>query len=687
MNTEAPLSVLFEPRTVAVVGASASPGKAGHAMLRSLRSFPGSLFPINPRATEIEGLPAYPRVSEIPNEVDLAVLVLPPQAVPSALGDCAEAGVRAAVVCSGGMGESGAEGAALQEEALDVARKAGIRALGPNTSGYINPLAGIYASFVPGAPEIQPGGIAVVAQSGGVNHALAFQAQSEGLGTRLAVGLGNAMDVGAADVLDYLATDKATQAILLHVEGVPDGRRLFEVVERTVERKPVIALNIGRSDVRDFAQSHTGALMGSWQLARAALAQAGAVVVENTVQMLDAARALAASRLPPAARPGVAVVSGQAGPALIIADALRTAGAELPELEPPTVDRLGELLAPVTYQRNPVDTGRPSDSFVDVLTAVGRDPGIDTLALYALHEPPALDPVAVLREFKARSGKPTIFITAGPQKETESIVTSLEAAGIPAYLSPERGAWATHALTADARAAHRRKQRKHHRAPEATALPPLGSGTVDEAMAKDLLGAVGIHTPRRQVCATRDEAQDARTDLGGRVVVKVLDANITHKSEAGGVHVGVGSPEAMEVALDAIDRLNPDGAVRYLIEEHAPPGIELIFGGSRDPSFGPTVLLGVGGTAAEAIGDVALRLAPLSAGDAAEMIDELSAKKLLEGFRGQPAVDKAELIGALLAVSSLLINRPEIAELDINPMRATAGGLLALDALVLTETQ
>lgn len=683
MKDTAPLSALFGPRAMAVVGASGSPGKAGNAMMRSLLSFSGSLFAINPQADEIEGRPAYPTVSGVPERVDLAVLTVPPPVVPDALRDCAGAGVRAAVICSGGMGESGPEGAALQEKSLSIAKEAGIRVLGPNTSGFMNPEAGVYASFVPGATGIGPGGISIVAQSGGVNHALAFQASNEDLGVRLAVGLGNAMDVTAADVLDHLVHDDGTRAIMLHIEGLRDGRRLFEAVERTTHTKPVVALKIGRSNVGEFARSHTGALIGSWRLARSALAQAGAVIVEDTTELLDAARALAANRLPPKPRPSVAVVSGQAGPALIVADALRTAGVELPELKVDTVARVGELLPPLTYQHNPVDTGRPGDSFAEVLSAVGEDPGVDALAVYTLHEPPALDPADALERARSLSElPPVVFITGGPREELAPTVAALEASGTPVYTVPERGARAVRALAADSRAAHRREQ-----PPEtspAEQLPVPGPGPLDEAAAKDLLEEIGLRTPNRRVCATREEARTAWSELGERTVVKVLDDAITHKSEVGGVHVGVSSPGALEQALDAIDSLSVDGHARYLVEEMAAPGIELILGGTRDPSFGPTVLLGLGGVTAEAIGDVALRLAPLSEADAREMVEELSGKKLLEGFRGQPAVDRGDLADALLAVGGLLVARPEIAELDINPIRATSDGLIVLDALILT---
>jgi acetyltransferase len=649
-------------------------------MMRSLLSFPGSLYPINPRAAEVEGRQAYPRVSEAPEAVDLAVLVVPPRSVPDALRDCAEAGVRAAVVCSGGMGESGPEGAALQEEALGIAREFGLRVLGPNTSGFINPAAGVVASFVPGAGNVRAGNIAIVAQSGGVNHALAFAAQNEELGVRLAVGLGNAMDVTAADVLEHLAAGEGTRAIALHVEGIPDGRALFEAVEKATEKKPVVALKVGCADVSDFARSHTGALTGSWRLARSALSQAGAVVVEDTTELLDAVRALSVYRLPPKERPGIGVVSGQAGPALIIADSLRSAGVGLPELGEETVERLGELLPPLTYQRNPVDTGRPGETFADVLAAVGDDTAVDAVAVYALHEPGALDPVSALREIRALTETPVVFVTGGPRDVLGKTLRSLDEAGVPVYLAPERGARAVRALAVDARAGSRR--RRYEKAP-VPAVPNIGSEPLDEAVAKDLLDALGVRTPRRRACTTREEARGAMSELGGRVVVKVLDPTITHKSDVGGVHVGVASDEAMEGALDAVDGLTSRDGPRYLVEEMVGPGVELIVGGTRDASFGPTVLLGLGGVTAEAIGDVAVRLAPLSPEDAHEMIGELSGEKLLEGFRGHPAVDRDELVGLLLAVSGLLVARPEIAELDINPVRVTDKGLVALDALVL----
>jgi len=675
--------MLFEPRTVAVVGASASPDKAGNAMVRSLLSFPGPLYPINPRAAEVEGRHAYPRVSEVPEPVDLAILVVPPRFVPDALRDCAEAGVQAVVICSGGMGESGPEGAALQEEALRVARDSDLRVLGPNTSGFINPAAGIVASFVPGAGDMRAGSIAIVAQSGGVNHALAFAARNERLGVRLAVGLGNAMDVTAADVIDHLADDEGTRAIALHVEGIPDGRALFEAVERATEKKPVVALKVGRADVGDFARSHTGALTGSWRLARSALSQAGAVVVESTTELLDAAHALSAARLPPKEQPGVALVSGQAGPALIIADALRNASVALPELAPHTTSRLGELLPPLTYQRNPVDTGRPGDSFAEVLATVGSDPAVDALVVYALSEPTALDPVgAVARARELTAMPPVVFATGGPREALQPVTEALEASGVPAFAAPERGALAARALAADARAAFRKGGRSEEPVRE---TPPLGPEPLDEAAAKDVLDAIGIRTPSRRVATSCEEARAAWAELGEEAVVKVLDPAVTHKSEVGGVHVGVSSPEALESALEAIDDLSDSG--RYLIEEMAAPGVELILGGTRDPAFGPTVLLGLGGVTAEVLGDVALRVAPLSAQDAEEMIEELSGRRLLDGFRGGPSVDRAELVAVLLAVSRLLVARPEISELDINPVRFNEGGLVALDALVLTSTR
>ncbi|WP_460397251.1 CoA-binding protein, partial [Actinophytocola sediminis] len=432
------LGPLLHPRGIAVVGASDSPGKAGYALTRTLDGFAGPLYPVNPAGGTIAGRPAFPTVTAIGAPVDLAVLAVPPHVVPGVLADCGKAGVPAVIVCAGGFAEAGAAGAALQDAVAAVAREHGIRLLGPNTSGYLNPADGVFATFVPGVAEVPPGPAAIVAQSGGVNLALCFLAAAEGLGVRIGIGLGNAVDVGFADVLDHLAADDATSVIGLHVEGVADGRALVDAVAGAAARKPVVALKVGRTDVGDFARSHTGAITGPYALTRAALTQAGAVVVEDPTELIDALRALAAGRLPATERPGVGVLTGQAGPGLIIADTLAAAGVRVPALSAATRARVGTLLPPLTYQDNPVDTGRPGETFADVAAAIAADQEIDALAVYALDEPDALDLAATVR---AAGGAVPVLVGSGGS----TAVLDRRQAGLagPLFRSPDRLARAT----------------------------------------------------------------------------------------------------------------------------------------------------------------------------------------------------------------------------------------------------
>lgn len=685
-DPEGSLDALIRPASIAVVGASSSPGKAGHQLMRALDGFAGRLYPINRAGGEILGHRAYPSVGDLPEPVDLAVLIVPAPAVPEVVDQCAAAGARAAIVCAGGFAEAGPEGAELQASAARAAAGAGMRLLGPNTSGLVNPVDGVLATFVSSVRAIPPGRLAIVAQSGGVNLAVAMAAAGEGLGVRLAIGLGNAADVDHAELLDWLAADPATGAIALHLEGARDGRRLVEAVALAAEAKPVIALALGEADVGDFARSHTGTLATNWRLVRAALRQAGAVVVDDTTELLDAARALRLVRLAPAASAGVGVVTAQAGPGLLVTDRLRARGVRVPELGEATRARLGELLPPMTYQRNPVDTARPDERFGEVVATVQRDPGVDAALVYALHEPGALDPADLLGPAKANPSTPLLLVTGGPRDEIDRLRGTVEAGAVPVLTGPERGADAMRALVADATAAARRLAA----AAEATgkATRPAGDATplhgpLDEDQAKRVLEQVGLRAPRRRVCASREQARAAVAELRP-AVVKVLDPAITHKTEVGGVHLGVEPGASLEAALDAVDRLM--SPARYLVEELLPAGLDLIVGGLRDPSFGPVVLVGLGGVVAEALGDTSLRLAPLSAGDGHEMLEELRGRELLDGFRGGPTVDRDALVALLRSVGDLLLAHPEIAELDVNPLRATGGGeLIAADALIVVD--
>lgn len=667
------LTPLFAPRGIAVVGASRNPGKLGAALARSLSGFAGHLALVNSRDDTMYG---SVREAAMTGPVDLAMICVPAPACPGVLAEAAAAGVRAAVVCGGGFAEAGGHGADYQRELADVVAESGIRLLGPNTSGFLAPHSGVTASFVPGVTQVRPGTVAVVAASGGVNHALAFLLTEAGHGISLAVGLGNGVDISAPDVLDHLALDANTTAVALHVESVADGPRLVASVRRLVSRCPVVALVVGQHDVGDFAASHTGALATSWRTTRAALAQAGAVVVGDERELVDAVGALAVTRARPSAAPGAGVVTAQAGPGLLLLDDLRGRRVPVPELTTATQDTLAGLLPPLTYQRNPVDTGRPGPELGRVLVAVAADPGVDVIAGYALHEPDAVDIVAAAREGRS----PEVPLVLGLGGTGEQVLRQRRAlldAGVAVTGDPRGVAAAVAALVADARA------RAVPTVPSRRREVPVGiAGLHDEHEAKTLLTSLGVATPPGRACDSRAAVHAALDELAGPVAVKLLDATVLHKTEIGGVQLGISKPDELDAALDKLDAA---GAQRYLVETMAPAGVDLVVGARRDPVFGPIVLCGLGGTTAEALADVAIRLAPLTPGEAAAMPSELAAQALLTGWRGGPVLDPAALGEVLVALGDLLAANPALDEIEVNPLRLTENGLVALDAVIITR--
>jgi acetyltransferase len=693
------LDALFAPRGVAVVGASRDPGKLGAALARSVSGFAGHLGLVNARRPDpAEGV--YGSVAEAAEHgpVDLALICVPAPACADALAEAAKAGARAAVIYGGGFAEAGPEGERYQRELADVVARTGVRLLGPNTSGFLASGHGLTASFVPGAADVPSGRVAVVAASGGVNHALAFLLAEAGHGVSLAVGLGNSVDVTTADVLDHLADDPHTTAVALHIESVADGRALTDAVARLARTRPVVALVVGRHDIGAFAASHTGALATSWRTTRAALAQAGAVLVDDERELVDAVGALSLVRLPGAPGPGVGLVTAQAGPGLLLLDDLRARAAAVPELAQDTRDALACVLPPLTYQANPVDTGRPGPGFAAVLRAVAADPAVDLVAGYALHEPGAFDLVAAVDA--AATGVPLVLGVGGAGEDVRRVRRALLERGVPTAADPHGLAAMTGALLADARARHRTES-----APPPVPRPPVetGPGPWDEDQAKTLLARLGVPTMPRRACPDRPSAHRALAELPTPVAVKLLDPAVLHKTEIGGVRLGIHTPEELDTALDAMEKAaaragdaggnrrgveGGAGAVgpRVLLEAMAPPGVDLVVGARRDPVFGPVVLVGLGGTTAEALADVALRLAPLGPQDAAGMPAELAGRALLDGWRGGPVLDPAALGEVAAALGDLLVAHPELAEIEINPLRLTAQGLVALDAVCVAVT-
>ena len=685
---KAPLSRLFDPKSIAIVGASTAPEKPGYQMVRSFETFPGRIYPVNPRGGEIRGFKVYPSLSDIPEPVDLIAMVVPPQASADVLREAAACGAGAAFMVSGGFSETGGDGHKRQAEILKICRDGDIRLLGPNTSGFMRPGKKLFCTFLPAAADLKPGNIGIVAQSGGINITLAFMAHELGLGLSLSAGIGNGADVGVADTIDYLADDGDTRVIAVHLEGVADGRHLFETIRRTVAKKPVVVLPVGKADLGGFAESHTGNLMGTYELTCAGLRQAGAVVVSTTAALIDAAHALSNRRLAPSGNPGVGILTGQAGPGLLITDKLRSAGISVPEIGADTILRISGLLPPLTYLKNPVDTGRPLESFGEVCAALVEDDVVDALLVYALHESDSADFAEAVGSAASRSGKPVVFGTQGLAKDTAPLMKALKARGVTSLTSPDRAADAMRALAEDARAQHRIAGDT----PGATDngdsipahLPPLPR-SLDEATAKEFVSKWGISAPRRIICGSHEDAHAARRKIKGETVVKILDPRIAHKTEAGGVHVGIRTAKQMEEALSRIDSIQSrTRKKRYTVEAMAPQGLEVIVGARNDPSWGPVVLLGLGGVAAEALGDVAMRLAPLGVSDALSMIDELQASAVFGEFRGMPPRDTPALAKALITVGEIILGTPGIREIDLNPVRvyAEGDGIMALDALI-----
>ncbi len=663
------LDALFEPRGIAVVGASRDPAKLGAVMARSLGAFPGRLAPVNPRDETM-----YPSVTAAAQDgpVDLAVLCIPAAACAAALADAAAAGARAAVVSGGGFAEAGPEGARHPAALAEVAGPTGIRVLGPNTSGFLVPRARLVASFVPGGADVAAGRVGIVAASGGINHALAFLLAGAGHGVSVAVGIGNAVDVDAPAVLEYLTDDPDTGAIALHVESVADGPRLQAAVAKASTVKPVVALVVGRHDVAAFAQSHTDALATSWRTTRAALRQAGAVLVDSERELVDAVGALSLVRLPAGAS-GVGVLTAQAGPGLLLDD-LRGRGVAVPELGEPTLARVGALLPPLTYQRNPIDTGRPGPGFAGVLGAVADDPEVDLVALYALHEPDAVDLVDAVD--RVAGAVPFVVGIGGTGPEPAAVRRALVERGVPAVADPTGVAVAVGALLDDAaaRTPERPLIPRQHRQP-----PEPGPGPWDEAAAKAVVDGLGVATPPRRVCPDRATAHRALAELGGPVAVKLLDAEVLHKTELGGVRLGVRTAIELDTAIDSLMAI---GAERVLVEAMAPDGVDLVVGARRDLVFGPVVLVGLGGTMAEALADVAVRVAPVAADQAGAMVDELAGRALLDGWRGRPVLDRDALGAFVAALGELLLTQLHLSDVEVNPLRVTADGLVALDAAI-----
>ncbi|WP_049889486.1 acetate--CoA ligase family protein [Natronolimnohabitans innermongolicus] len=439
---------LFDPGSIAVIGASDTPGKIGYEAMRNALEFGGDVYPVNPSGEgDVFGREFVASVTEIDDDPDLALLCVPAAAVPDVIEECGEAGVGGAVIFAGGFAETGGDGEQLQERLIDAAESSGVALLGPNTSGFLVPEKNLYATFTTDLETIPAGNLAIVAQSGGLSYSLGFRAQNLGIGVSAMVGLGNRANIGFKEAIEYFDDDERTETILLHVEGTADARELLETCESV--DTPVVAYHVGEQDVGDFAESHTGALTGEYELYKAGFAQYGVPTVRSCAELIDAGTALATCPEPDG--PNVGVVTAQAGPGIAITDRLKANGAVLPSLTEETQDVVEEILPGITFSENPVDTGRPMPEFGEVVGAVARDENVDVVLVYELYEKGLGYPVETLEEVVEDVDKPIVFASGGPERVLDEELPKLEELGIPTYRTPESGADAVAGLVQYAR--------------------------------------------------------------------------------------------------------------------------------------------------------------------------------------------------------------------------------------------
>jgi acetyltransferase len=674
---------------VAVLGASRNPAKLGHRLVQNLLApgFTGEVYPVNPSGEAILGRDAVPRVEELPRGLDLALVSLPASAVLSAVRTLGARGCRICVILASGFGEIGREGRAVQDEIEAIARTTGMRIVGPNCMGVVNVPGRLNASYFWDVPR-QPGGISFVSQSGAYGGLFFREVRDRSLGVAKFLSIGNQCDLGFAECLAWLADDPDTRVVGVFVEGLRDGRAFVAAARRLARAKPVVALKGGRADAgRRAAGSHTGSLAGAWEIYRAAFAAAGVVAVDETEELFDAIAALDAQAARPPRDRAVAILTISGGPSVVAADAAEAAELRVPALPEARRAALRAHLPSFGADGNPIDMTPqmepggfgPSVRLVldapEVSGAVAIDIGLD--------RPEYADALAAAQ---LATDKPVVACTV----DTPEMDRRLRVAGIPLVPGPERAMRAYRALV--------RRAELQRRSPGSSARQPVralpagleerlatAGGPLAHADARGLLQAYGVPFPRERVVAGAEEALSEGQEIGYPLVVKTARPDVLHRTEAGGVILSVADSEALVRALRALEaRL---GAGPVLVQEEVPRGLELLVGGRRDPSFGPTVLVGLGGVLAELLRDVSIGLAPLALDDARAMIVEGRRAELVRGYRGAAAVDEGALAEILVGVGDLLVERPTIAELDLNPLIASRGRIVAVDALVLVNPE
>jgi acetyl coenzyme A synthetase (ADP forming)-like protein len=703
MTRNESLAHFFAPDSVAVIGASTKPGKVGHDILRNMISsgFEGTVYPVNPHASEILGLRCYRSVTKIEGPVDLAVIVVPARAVLGVMEECGEKGIDAVIVISAGFKESGREGIQRERDLAALARKLGIRVVGPNCLGIIATDIGLNTSFAPSFPR--QGALALMSQSGALATAIIDWSTQRGIGYSKFVSFGNGVDVGVVDLLRAWEDDPLSNVIVAYIEGLPDGPEFMRVARQVSAKKPVIVVKSGSTQAGARAvSSHTGSLAGSEQAYHAAFLQSGVIRAHSIEELFDLAMAFAYQQLPRGRR--VAVLTNAGGPGIMATDALEHAGLELATIEPNTVDALRERLPAASNFYNPIDVLGDADPerYTFAAEKVLSDGNVD--ALVSLLTPQAMtrptDTAEGLVEVATASRKPVLACFMGGGSMTEA--TDLLGRGsVPDYPYPER---AVQALAAMARY----REWRHEPADEVVRLPVDGEAVravfemaraeqrvnLGETEAREVLRACGIAVPKSRLAGSPDEAAGHAEEIGFPVVMKIVSPDILHKSDIGGVRLGIGDPQeavdAYELMMLRVRRFMPNADLRGVcVQEMVRRGREVIIGGTRDPQFGPVVMFGLGGIYVEVLKDLSFRVAPFGERHARRMIDEIRAAALLRGVRGEDPADVEAIVRCLLTISQLMVDFPEIVELDVNPLkvRELGAGAVAVDARITIAEQ
>lgn len=696
------LESVFAPHSVAVVGASPDERKLGHTVFRNIvtNGYTGALYPIHPTAEDVLGYPVFPSISAIPEPPELAVIVVPPDAALKVAEECGEHGVKALIVITAGFKEVGGEGHERERRLLEIVRRYNMRMVGPNCLGVIDNIAHLNASFAALMPL--PGNIAFMSQSGAICTAILDWSVAEGIGFSRFVSLGNKADVDEVSLLQAWNNDPQSRVILAYLEGIADGQRFIQVAREVTKETPVIAIKSGTTAAGSRAiSSHTGSLAGSEQAYAAAFNQSGILRADTMQDVFD--QALIFAYQPLIAGNRIAIVTNAGGPGILATDAIERADLVLARFEASTIQALQAKLPPTANVLNPIDIigDARSDRYHTGMTAALADPNVD--AVLVLFTPQAGSEVsetatviADLAEAQPEPRKPVVASFMG-EYSLRPALDILNKRRIPVYPFPERAVAAMKAMVDHRRwrerpageyvefEVDRARVKQVFDDVRATGRLELG-----ELESRDVMAAYGLRLPDSQLAQSPEEAVEIANRIGYPVVMKISSPDILHKSDIGGVRVGVANASDVRDAFELIDyrarRYQPNADIRgILVQQQAPRGRECLVGVSRDPQFGPLVAFGMGGIYVEVLKDVAFRLAPISRAEAEEQVRAIRSFPILRGTRGQAPADIESIVETVLRASQLVTDFPEIVEMDINPLMVydKGQGSLMLDARII----